>query len=230
MIERIKNVLQDLAQQINSSSHQSDPVFWKEKAKALYEVLSVYVFLYQQQDAKSDWEAHENQLKAAVSKLENVSFSTQKPLEKREEETLNVPPLMDTINDILTEMPDQALPEELFQEVSPAPSFEKKETAEEQKQETLTENKKNLNDRFSKGLKIDLNDRIAFISHLFNNQSADYHRVIKQLFTFSNWEEAKDFIDNMVKPDYNNWKGKEDFEARFMRVLELHFDLPAENL
>src|SRR5690606_36245442 len=41
-----------------------------------------------------------------------------------------------------------------------------------------------LNDRLSKGITIGLNDRIAFMKHLFGNSSEDYNRVLSQLITF----------------------------------------------
>lgn len=84
-------------------------------------------------------------------------------------------------------------------------------------------NKENLNDRISKGITIGLNDRIAFMKHLFDNSSEDYNRVLSQLITFDTLSEAKDFIDNVVKPDYNNWDGKDEYEQRFMEIVEKKF-------
>ena len=80
-----------------------------------------------------------------------------------------------------------------------------------------------LNDRASKGIIIGLNDRIAFMNHLFNNSSEDYNRVLSQLMTLDTMGEATNFIDTMVKPDYNNWVGKEDYEERFMEIIEKKF-------
>lgn len=80
-----------------------------------------------------------------------------------------------------------------------------------------------LNDRLSKGITVGLNDRIAFVKHLFNNSNEDYNRVLSQLITLDTYHQAKDFIDNMVKPDYNNWDGKEEYEQRFMEVVEKRF-------
>lgn len=81
----------------------------------------------------------------------------------------------------------------------------------------------NLNERMSKGITIGLNDRIAFMNHLFNNSSEDYNRVLSQLITLDTMDEAKNFIDTMVKPDYNNWVGKEEYEQRFMEIIEKKF-------
>jgi hypothetical protein len=36
-------------------------------------------------------------------------------------------------------------------------------------------------------------------------------------------QEALDFIENMVKPSYNNWEGKDDYAQRFMEVLKKDF-------
>jgi hypothetical protein len=80
-----------------------------------------------------------------------------------------------------------------------------------------------INDRMSKGITVGLNDRIAFVKNLFNNSNEEYNRVLSQLLTFDTIEEAQDFIDNMVKPDYNNWEGKDDFAQRFMEVIEKKF-------
>jgi hypothetical protein len=80
-----------------------------------------------------------------------------------------------------------------------------------------------LNDKLAKGITIGLNDRIAFVKHLFDGDSEDYNRVLSQLITFDTFQETKAFIDEMVKPDYNNWEGKEDFEHRFMEIIEKKF-------
>ena len=83
--------------------------------------------------------------------------------------------------------------------------------------------KERLNDRFTKGLEIDLNDRLAFIKHLFNKNTNDYQRAISQISTFQDWNQAKAFILEMVKPDYDYWKGKELYEERFFKIIENNF-------
>lgn len=80
-----------------------------------------------------------------------------------------------------------------------------------------------LNEKLAKGINIDLNDRLAFIKHLFGNSSEDYNRVLNQLITFKTFYETRDFIQEMVKPDYNNWEGKQEYEERFMDIIEKKF-------
>ena len=69
-----------------------------------------------------------------------------------------------------------------------------------------------------------LNDRIGFEKNLFGGSSEDMNRVISQISTFDTFEEAKDFIEDMVKPDYNNWDGKEDYALRFIEIVEKKFE------
>ena len=89
--------------------------------------------------------------------------------------------------------------------------------------EKVTKSKKTINDLFSKDLNIDLNDRLAFIKNLFDSNEDDYQRVISQLSTFQNWDEAKSFINEFIKPDYKYWKGKDVFEKRFLSLVKNNF-------
>ena len=81
-----------------------------------------------------------------------------------------------------------------------------------------------LNDRLNKTISFGLNDRIGFEKKLFGGSSDDFNRVVSQLNTFDSFEEAKAFVDDFVKPDYNNWEGAEEFETRFMEIVEKKFN------
>lgn len=85
--------------------------------------------------------------------------------------------------------------------------------------ETSEEKSKSLNDELKKGIHIGVNDRLAFIKYLFNGSSADYNRVLSQLNSLNSKNGAKQFIKNMVKPDYNNWEGKKEYEDRFIEIV-----------
>lgn len=107
-----------------------------------------------------------------------------------------------------------------------AEKIEKIEKVEKiEHKETIVVKSKNvsINDAVKKNFNIGLNDRIAFEFHLFGGSSEDFNRVVSQLNTFSSYDEAKDFIENLVKPDYNNWNNKAEFEARFMEIIESNF-------
>ena len=80
-----------------------------------------------------------------------------------------------------------------------------------------------LNDSLTNTISIGLNDRIGFVKHLFNDSNEDYNRVLSQLNTFKSFDEAKNFLNEMVIPDYNYWVGKEEYLERFMEVVEKKF-------
>jgi hypothetical protein len=96
----------------------------------------------------------------------------------------------------------------------------KQTVAEEVKEEPKTDA---FNDMTTKSIAIGLNDRIGFVQHLFNDSNEDFNRVISQLNTFDTFEEAKNFINEMVLPDYNYWVGEEDYIERFMEIVEKKF-------
>jgi len=104
--------------------------------------------------------------------------------------------------------------------MEPQLNFEKPETSNVDAIETKSVS---LNDKLSQGINIDLNDRIGFVKNLFGNSEEDYTRVLNQLITYDNFSEAKDFIYEMVKPDYEDWVGKEEYEQRFLEIIEKKF-------
>ncbi|MWB93458.1 hypothetical protein GON26_03735 [Flavobacterium sp. GA093] len=113
-----------------------------------------------------------------------------------------------------------------FEAIPPAPSineFKEKTVIETEVLEKAEPKIATLNEKLAKGFHIDLNDRIAFTKNLFGNSSEDYSRVLNQLLTFDTYNEAQGFIENMVKPDYNNWEGKDDYAERFLGIIEKKF-------
>lgn len=84
--------------------------------------------------------------------------------------------------------------------------------------------KKSLNESVSNGLQIGLNDRLAFIKHLFNDNANDYTRVLSQINTMKSYDEAESFIKGKIKPDYNYWLNKDEYAERFMAIIEKNFN------
>ncbi len=117
--------------------------------------------------------------------------------------------------------PEVSLDIEPIIETEPTSMVEDKvEKPSEKKKE---EKAMSLNDKLNKGINIGLNDRIAFEKKLFGGNADDFNRVLSQLNTFDNFEEAQSFILDFVKPDYNNWQGNEEFETRFLEIIEKKF-------
>ena len=70
---------------------------------------------------------------------------------------------------------------------------------------------------------LDLNDRLAFMKHLFWGKSSDFERIIDILDDLDTYQEAVDFIQTKIKPDYNNWEGKAEYEGRLMMLIANKF-------
>lgn len=146
-------------------------------------------------------------------------------------------PAIEKIKDIVAQMPQETHevddflksvipPENDFEELTAGfkdmPVFE---AVTETKAKTKEDTKKTLNDALKgKALTFGLNDKIAFIKHLFDGNNEDFERVISQINTSQTFEEANTLIHNIVKPDYNHWEGKEEFEERFMEVIQSKFE------
>lgn len=129
---------------------------------------------------------------------------------------------MPEVSEELSQRVDESL-EDLFASAVSEPVFVKKEEPVPE-EEVSEQNPKNLNDVLGKGLKIGLNDRLAFIKNLFDERPEEYQRVIDQILVFENLEEAQEFIETFVKPEYNSWEGKETFEERFYKIIEQNFN------
>jgi hypothetical protein len=83
---------------------------------------------------------------------------------------------------------------------------------------------KSVNDVvFQNQIQIGLNDRIAFVKHLFNENQEDFNRVISQLNSFKDLKEAKSFIHKVVRPDYD-WSSQEELQDRLMNLVERKFN------
>ncbi len=116
------------------------------------------------------------------------------------------------------EVPEVAAQEKI-EPTKSAPSVEK-ETAQTV---NSAPRKASVNDRANRGpLKLGLNDKIAFVKHLFNGSQEDLQRVLNQLNTMSSLEEVHEFL-GAVKGDYNQWEGKEEYEERLVEMLSARF-------
>ncbi len=171
--------------------------------------------------------------------------------EEKEEEFIEeaLPSAVDVADDlfieatenVILEQPFDALEATLFpSEVSEETPEELGEDSEEIKIHTLEEELKDtipvdvmanlfemaqpvsLNDTLTKNIQIGLNDRIAFVKNLFDGSQEDFNRVLSQLNSFKTEKEAIKFINKMVKPDYN-WDEQEEFETRFMEIIQRKF-------
>ncbi|UGS23869.1 hypothetical protein [Flavobacterium channae] len=128
--------------------------------------------------------------------------------------------IFEAVETVKEEVEEVAIPEP----VAEAPKVLEEEVKATAEKVVAQESKiSSLNDRLNKAISFGLNDRIGFEKKLFGGNPDDFNRVISQLNTFDSFEEAKAFVQDFVKPDYNNWEGNEEFETRFMEIIEKKF-------
>lgn len=223
MKKKLEAELVSIAHNILRLKGKEDVIAMHTESKRLYEKLTILRFI----------EEHFGDLKPLVGKSEVVDKfeemankvldrNTLVPENNPHEEDI-ITPGMDTIKDMVAEMPAEESLDDILADFKSEPNFVERESTPTPpsgfKVADVQTRSVSLNQKLVTGLNIGLNDRIAFVKHLFNNSMEDYNRVISQLNTIEEENEAFAFVINFVKPDYNNWEGKETYEERFMEIV-----------
>jgi len=248
MHKKLESDLMSLAHSILKMKNKKDVFALKQKSKEIYEKLSMLAFVEEYVNTtpnlkESKEELIEKVAQGFVSKdisifEEVTSNEVVEDGEKIFYDLADTPKEESEIEEIL-EQPFDELEEIIFSEnetehINEVINIEvnKTKSLEEELQDIISvdvmadlfENAqpKSLNDKLVNNIQIGLNDRIIFVKNLFNNQQEDYNRVISQLNTFKSEKEAKQFINKMIKPDYN-WSEHEELEKRFLEIIERKF-------
>lgn len=223
MKKQIREQLIKLSTDIITSREDKELAELYDIAKDLYEKLAVLKFIDEKLD-HIEVDVSKNVLAARFEKMASAVLSENKsvPESNPHEEDIISHPGIDTIKDMVSEMPTKAI-EDIFGDFIAKPDPIKKENQVVSKVSKETKNAKSLNDKLNKELQIGLNDKLAFVKHLFDDNLEDYNRVISQVHIIETHERFISFINNMVKPEYNNWQGKEEYEFRFMSLIERKF-------
>ncbi|NQY27980.1 MAG: hypothetical protein HRT69_00740 [Flavobacteriaceae bacterium] len=237
----LKSDLQALAEKIQNLSENTSVSEMQNLAKELFEKLTVLKFVEENLDTQKVAEPIpeiiiEESVKEEETSIED-DFANSEILSTLDEDLFVSDEEMDEylvesatekMIDIVAQMePETQQVDDMFEAVMAQPSVGKNDmetvTPTQRDVEVSSTKSASLNDRLKKGITIGLNDRIAFVKHLFNGSTEDFNRVISQLNTSSSELEALEFLNNMVKPEYNNWIGKEDYEQRLLSFLEGKF-------
>jgi DNA-binding transcriptional regulator GbsR (MarR family) len=247
MKKKLESELVSIAHRILKLKGKEDVIKMHTEAKELFEKLSVLKFAQENFDDKIPSIGNDSSFFSMLDTAFNNKFSDniehEDSIYTNIEENQNEPitePLMETIKDLVAQMPHETQQvDDIFEKAEPKKPVTKQKLEDitsgfedmpifepvKKEENTASNEKKSLNDKLkSGGLKIGLNDKIAFIKHLFGGENEDYDRVISQLNTKESYKNAKEFIETMVKPDYNNWVNKEEFETRFMEIIESKFE------
>lgn len=247
MKKKLESELMSIAHRILKLRGKEDVVKMHVEVGHLYEKLSVLKFAHENFEkgiptigSDSSFfsmldEAFNNKISDNIEREDKIYIN----LDEIEDDGI-MEPVMEKIKDMVAQMPQETHQIDSLFEQSSTKDQDRKHDFDEltadfknipvfdpvsTSQHSLRENvKKSLNDKLkSGGIHIGLNDKIAFIKHLFEGSREDYERVLSQINTSDSFGEAKNLIQNIVKPDYNNWKGKEEFEERFMEIVEGKF-------
>ena len=229
-----KKTIRDLAISISTTSDQTPSLALLDKARELYENA---VLLHYQKPEQIALESDKTPLPQAQKE---VPFQKENELSVQE----RIQQIMDSAPKFESETPlqetqekpavvNKPIPEEPIDRISP-PTQDLEEEFKDaiaadyaadlfEKAEKIELTKKSLNDKLSQSqIQMGLNDRIAFVKHLFNGSQTDFNRVLSQLNSFHKLEQATQFINTMVKPEYN-WTEKPEYEERFMLLVERKF-------
>ena len=229
MKRKLKEELVKMSTDIITSRGLTEIPELYEAAKNLYEKLAVLKFIDEKlNDIEID--VSKNAIAAKFEKMANAVMNENKsvPESNPHDEDIMIPG-MDTIKEMVSEMPTEAEVDQVFAEFVAKPELIKNDkdivSPEIKRNGHKDEPKiKSLNDKLvNKELTVGLNDRLAFVKHLFNDSTEDFNRVISQLNTIDSEERSIAFIENMIKPDYNHWAGKEEYENRFIALITRRF-------
>lgn len=248
MKKKLESELVSIAHRILKLKGREDVDRMHEEVSKLYEKLTVLKFA--QENFEDDmptigndssfFDMLDTAFNNKVSDNIEVGNKTYINLDEVEDDGI-MEPVMEKIKDMVAQMPEETQQvdviveeavtkekpntiefENISSDFADIPEFE---PIEEAKKREAEQRKTSLNDKLKgKRLQIGLNDKLAFIKHLFEGQSEDYDRVVSQINTARSLTEAKKLISEMVKPDYNNWEGKEEYEERFVEIVESKFN------
>lgn len=204
MEENIKNELTLLAHKIlGTSLDDVDFSTLKQEAKSIYEHIVIAEYLQKKSTetlpnpiaaTTLTTESHINPVMGFTQVAKTTPVSP--TFEKKKEPTL----------------------EEILSQVPKDPVFEEKNQLKENVVKTLNDVVNSQNIQFG------LNDRLAFIKHLFDGNEADFSEGIKALNKIQSGTEAMRFIQERIKPVFNNWEGKEEYEERFVSIIMRKFN------
>ena len=248
MQEQLKKELQTVALKITKWDNTSTVLELKNTAKALYEKLTVLEFVTSNLNNNVKQEViieekpvikptvviQKEEVKTPVFETTPTIQEVKKEIKSQEiVEKVEEPKVVfetPVVKTETVEKPKETAPQEIktskpaSNDLNSFLSNDDVETIFDKSQWTAKEAEKpSLNQQLiPETIVVGLNDRIAFVNNLFNYSQADFNRVLSQLNTIENEQEAYDFINKRVKPEYN-WEGKEEYETRLLALIARRF-------
>ena len=241
MHKKLEAELVSLAHRILQMKNRHEAVALRDKAREVYEKLAVLAFVDDYIATTPNLEITKEEL---IQKIEvNTELRMSQPVKKVLPELLKEVPVKED-NKVEEKKQSSDKEQNIFEpkfdsvkidigslksnQISSKEEF--RDTISADKTSTLFDDdnlskkeKKTLNDKiFKNSIQIGLNDRIAFVNHLFNFDQGDFNKMLSDLNLIKTEKEAKEFILNRIKPNYD-WRGKEAYEDRLIALIERKF-------
>jgi hypothetical protein len=243
MKKKLESELISIAHRILKLTGKEDLEKMQSESALLYQKITILKFIESNQDVQttdavgmdtSFFDSLDGAFNNKVTDSVEVADKTFVNIDNEEEEAI-MEPAIEKIKDIVAQMPEETVEvdaiidaineptETIVHDLNElSPSYAQLPIFDAIEPETT---QTSLNDQLkTQGFQIGLNDRLAFVKNLFENRNEDYERVMSQLTTLDSFEEATSLLNSIIKPDYNNWEGQEEIEARFLEIIEKKFN------
>ena len=140
------------------------------------------------------------------------------------EEAAEVPSRDDAIDMQPQEEPQSEAPVVPVEPESSPKEEEPRPTINEMAAEKEQARRPSLNEILARSnVRMDMNDRIAFINNLFDGDAEAFEASVRYIFSLTDLDVANEYIIEILKPSYNNWFEKEKYERRFSEIVLHHF-------
>ena len=140
------------------------------------------------------------------------------------EEAAEVPSRDDAIDMQPQEEPQSEAPVVPVEPESSPKEEEPRPTINEVAAEKEQARRPSLNEILARSnVRMDMNDRIAFINNLFDGDAEAFEASVRYIFSLTDLDVANEYIIEILKPSYNNWFEKEKYERRFSEIVLHHF-------
>ena len=140
------------------------------------------------------------------------------------EEAAEVPSRDDAIDMQPQEEPQSEAPVVPIEPESSPKEEEPRPTINEVAAEKEQARRPSLNEILARSnVRMDMNDRIAFINNLFDGDAEAFEASVRYIFSLTDLDVANEYIIEILKPSYNNWFEKEKYERRFSEIVLHHF-------
>ena len=243
MKKKLESELISIAHRILKLTGKEDLEKMQSEVALLYQKITILKFIESNQDVQttdavgmdtSFFDSLDDAFNNKITDSVEVADKTFVNIDSEEDEAI-MEPAIEKIKDIVAQMPEETVEvdaiidaineptETIVHDLNElSPSYAQLPIFDAIEPETT---QTSLNDQLkTQGFQIGLNDRLAFVKNLFENRNEDYERVMSQLTTLDSFEEATRLLNSIIKPDYNNWEGQEEIEARFLEIIEKKFN------